>query len=116
MYLTTVVAKHLGACKGVPLGFLLCDVQSHEPLERFLNMLKINLQLSPSVVVIDCSSTEALAITKAWPNATIRYCCWHLYRAVRLWTRKNMKDVPKESRNEAYNDFYVLSQVGGWLR
>jgi len=108
LYLTTILAKHLPAGKGVPLAFLVSMTLEHCPLARMLEILRQQLHFQPSVAVIDCSTAEALAIAHGWPGTSIWYCRYHLQQAV---TRKAKEIVQKELRKAAVHDFLILSKV-----
>ena len=82
-------------------------------LENFVRWFLAVTKLKPQSVMIDCSLTEALAISKAWPNTKIRYCRWHLPQAVFSQIQKiNVKAVTQSKENMLKA---ALSAIQLWL-
>lgn len=92
--LSTLVAKHTASGQGVPLAFMIASSEEHAPLQKYLSWITKETNFQPKAIMIDCSNTEALAVEKAWPATAIRYCRWHLLRAVYKKIREKVKVRP----------------------
>ncbi|KIJ25140.1 hypothetical protein M422DRAFT_273916 [Sphaerobolus stellatus SS14] len=89
MFLSTILARDRVTGKGVPLAWMITNLESHYPLVQFLKWLRTECSFSPRTIMIDCSDTEALAIKLAFSDLiiSILFCYWHLWEAwdVGLW-------------------------------
>ncbi|KIJ28981.1 hypothetical protein M422DRAFT_269680 [Sphaerobolus stellatus SS14] len=109
IFLNTVLTRDRVTGRGIPLAFMLTNLESHFPLEHYLKWLRRECNFEPSTLMIDCSDTEALGINKAFSDhpISILYCYWHLWQA---WEKnitskisfKNMRC--KEDRAELLKD------------
>ena len=99
--LFTLVAKHHAAGRGVPIAFCIVSHESHEPIQQWLQWMRDSHAFQPQAVMIDCSDTEALAISKVFPHIPIRYCLWHLLRALQKQIKSKVSIKPGSRTNLA---------------
>jgi len=84
VFLSTVLTRDCVTGRGVPLAFMLTNLESHCPLKHFLKWLRRETGICPNTFMIDCSDTEALAINESFPGIVVLYCYWYLWQA---WDR-----------------------------
>ena len=105
-FLHTIVVRHSTAGCGVPVAFMITSSETRVPLERWLKWLKVNARLTESpTFMIDCSVTEVAGIKAAFNSPNIRFCHWHLFRALSGKTRKTSDPAV---RKPALDDFINL--------
>ncbi|KIJ34446.1 hypothetical protein M422DRAFT_263401 [Sphaerobolus stellatus SS14] len=108
MFLSSILGQDRITGKGVPLAWLITNLESHHPLTRFLKWLRNNCGCNPHSIMIDCSDTEALAISLAFPGVSVKilYCYWHLWEAwdVKIKSKVVVKGRCPEDRAEILQD------------
>ncbi|CAO1625018.1 unnamed protein product [Parajaminaea phylloscopi] len=101
VYLYTVCVRNAATGQGAPVAFMLTSSESSPPLTLWLKHLSRDLGLQPANVMIDCSTTEAAAISATWGHQTkILYCYWHVLRAVNKAALEKLRllDLAKSDR------------------
>ncbi|KIJ34784.1 hypothetical protein M422DRAFT_263142 [Sphaerobolus stellatus SS14] len=108
MFLSSILGQDRVTGKGVPLAWLITNLESHHPLTQFLKWLRNNCGCNPHSIMIDCSDTEALAINLAFPGVSVKilYCYWHLWEAwdVKIKSKVVVKGRCPEDRAEILQD------------
>ena len=103
-FLHSIVIKHDGAGCGIPVAFMITSKETMLPLEEWLRWLNnaVPFERTP-IFMIDCSKTEVAAIKSVFPESSIRFCHWHLFRA-----------LSSQARNKISNEADRKSALGGF--
>jgi hypothetical protein len=77
--LYSLVIRHPGTGKGVPVGYLLTNDQSVAPVLEWLKFFRDNCSMQLEQVTVDCSIPEADAIRATFGgNCRIQLCFLHV--------------------------------------
>ncbi|KAK4694806.1 hypothetical protein P7C70_g8674, partial [Phenoliferia sp. Uapishka_3] len=103
-FLYTLVVKYPLVGKGIPVAFLITVAETRYPIIDWFWWLKRDVfqdqRFYPRAFMIDCSDTEAAAISTVFPNSSTFWCYFHMLKAVRQNAVKKLSVIafPDESK------------------
>ncbi len=96
------------AASGIPLAVILTSDERETTIHKAFDLLKEVLPqwaffgngaaTGPEVFMIDDSSAERSAITKAWPSATVLLCTFHFLQRRWTWLHDGANGIRKDDR------------------
>ena len=110
---------------GLPLGIILSQSEDEDTIAEGLELLKEllpenafdgNARAGPSLFITDDSKAERGALRRAFPEATLLLCTFHLLQAVWRWLRCNEHGISKIDRQAFYavvKDMLYAEDVSG---
>ncbi|KAF9322489.1 hypothetical protein BG006_002343, partial [Podila minutissima] len=110
-YLFTLIVRDQAGGFGIPVAFLLTEIQTAECLELWLKALTDFIQeqyqrtYAPKVVVMDAGSAEWNSVSNAFPNAKTFLCSFHVLAAI-------FKRLPKKLPASVMEEVTVTSEDG----
>ena len=99
------------AAGGVPIGCILTTSETEETLSFAFELYKTMLPTSafpasvshgPDVIMTDDCDEERAALRKAFPDALLLLCIFHVLQAGWRWLNKTEHHIPKEKRQDLY--------------
>ena len=108
-FLTTIMIKDDSTGSGAPILFMLSNSETRWPLAEALSWLKGFVQLSECpTIMIDCCPTEVAAISSAFRDPEIRFCHWHMFRALAC---KVKNKIPLSKFNATFSNVDVTNEM-----
>ena len=105
LLITVLVMDEYG--EGVPVAWALSNREDQAALVEFLELRKLELEISPKILLSDCAEqyyTAWVGVFEGSPQKLL--CTWHVDRA---WRRKLNEVVPsQEQRVNIYHHLLVL--------
>ncbi|KAE8251135.1 hypothetical protein A4X06_0g2797 [Tilletia controversa] len=115
VWLYTLVVRSTTTGRGIPAGFMFTNAEHAQPIIYWLECLRRDprLRFKPSHFMIDCFTTELLAIRTAFTapsTPSVLFCDWHMLKAMTANSKLKVKGHEGHPQGALRNQDNQLAQ------